>query len=182
MRTLTLLLIIGSLMTGAAATASAQQSPPAQATITVTGKKLTIRYSSPSVHGRKIFGDGGLLSHDPTYPAWRAGANDATAFHTDADVVISGNIGGLAVPNGDYTLYCWVKNPEAWELIVSKETGQWGLSYNPKLDLGRVKMTMTKPASPIETMKFTFTSQGSNKVQLQLAWEQHIGTVPITVK
>jgi hypothetical protein len=165
-------------MLGTAAVASAQQSLPAQATITVAGKKLTIRYSAPSVHGRKIFGDGGLLSHDPTYPAWRAGANDATAFHTDADLDIS----GLAVPKGDYTLYCWVKNPDAWEFIVSKETGQWGLSYNPKLDLGRVKMAMSKPLSPIETMKYTFTSQGSNKVQLQLAWEQHIGAVPITVK
>jgi hypothetical protein len=171
MRTVFLLLMIG-------ATASAQQSPPAQATITVAGKKLAIRYSAPSVHGRKIFGDGGLLSHDPTYPAWRAGANDATAFHTDADL----NIGGLAVPKGDYTLYCWVKNPDAWELIVSKETGRWGLSYNPKLDLGRVKMTMSKPPSPIETMKYTFTDQGNHKVQLQLAWEQHIGVVPITVK
>ncbi|HXP86783.1 MAG TPA: DUF2911 domain-containing protein [Bryobacteraceae bacterium] len=166
------------LMIGAAATASAQESPPAQATITVAGKKLSIRYSAPSVRGREIFGDSGLLSHDPTYPAWRAGANDATAFHTDANL----DIGGVAVPKGDYTLYCWVKNPDAWELIISKETGQWGLSYNPKLDLGRVKMTMSKPPSPIETMKYTFTDQGGGKVQLQLAWEQHIGAVPIAVK
>jgi len=165
-------------MIGAAATASAQESQPAQATITVAGKKLSIRYSAPSVRGREIFGDSGLLSHDPTYPAWRAGANDATAFHTDANL----DIGGVAVPKGDYTLYCWVKNPDAWELIISKETGQWGLSYNPKLDLGRVKMTMSKPPSPIETMKYTFTDQGGGKVQLQLAWEQHIGAVPIAVK
>ena len=162
----------------AASAIKAQQSPPAQATINVAGKKLTIRYSAPSVHGRKIFGDGGLLSHDPTYPAWRAGANDATAFHTDANL----DIGGLAVPKGDYTLYVWVKNPEAWELIVNKETGQWGLSYNAKLDLGRVKMMMSKPPSPNETMKYTFTDQGGGKVQLQLAWEQHVATVPIVVK
>src|SRR5579872_1121020 len=113
MRTFTLLILA---LVGAAATASAQSSPPAQASITVAGKKLAIRYSAPSVHGRKIFGDGGLLSHDPTYPAWRAGANDATAFHTDAAL----DIGGVSVPKGDYTLYVWVKNPDAWELILSK--------------------------------------------------------------
>src|ERR1700691_4044283 len=101
-RTLTLVVLI---WTAGAGLLSAQTSPPAQAGITVAGQKLAIRYSAPSVRGRKIFGDGGLLSQDPTYPAWRAGANDATAFHTDANL----DIGGLAVPKGDYTLYCWVK-------------------------------------------------------------------------
>src|SRR5580692_8784319 len=151
----------------------AQTSPPEQATITVAGKKLAVRYSAPSVRGRKIFGDGGLLSQDPTYPAWRAGANEATAFHTDANL----DIGGLAVPKGDYTLYCWVKNPDAWELIVSKETGQWGLSYNPKLDLGRVKMTMSKPPRLIETYKMTLSAGAGNSGRLELAWENHVASV-----
>jgi hypothetical protein len=156
----------------------AQQSPPAEASITVGGKKITIGYSAPSVRGRKIFGDGGLVSHDPTYPAWRAGANSATSFHTDANL----DLGGLAVPKGDYTLYCWVKNPDAWELIISRETGQWGLSYNPSRDLGRVKMTMSKPPSPVERLKYTLTGQGGNQVKLQLEWENHVASVPITVK
>lgn len=163
---------------GFAALLSAQQSPPVEASVTVGGKKITIDYSAPSVRGRKIFGDGGLLSHDPTYPAWRAGANSATAFHTDANL----DIGGLAVPKGDYTLYCWVKNPDAWELIISKETGQWGLSYNASRDLGRVKMTMSKPPALVERLKYTLTDQGGNKVKLQLEWENHVASIPITVK
>ena len=166
------------LLFAAAAAIYAQSSPPAQASINVGGKNLVIRYSAPSVRGRQIFGDGGLLSRDPTYPAWRAGANDATTFHTDANL----DIGGLSVPQGDYTLYCWVKDPNAWELIINKETGQWGLSYDAKRDLGRVKMTMSKPPAKIETMKFTFTNQGANKVKLDLGWENHIGSVLITVK
>src|SRR5579863_5115208 len=106
----------------AAALASAQ-SPPAQASVTIGGKTLSIHYSAPSVRGRKIFGAGGLLSQDPTYPAWRAGANSATSFHTDGDL----DIGGLSVPKGDYTLYVWVADPDNWQLILSKQTGQWGL-------------------------------------------------------
>ena len=165
-------------ITVAATLGWAQQSPPSEASVTVAGKKITIDYSAPSVRGRKIFGDGGLLSRDPTYPAWRAGANSATAFHTDANL----DVGGLTVPKGDYTLYCWVKNPDAWELIISKETGQWGLSYSASRDLGRVKMTMAKPPAPVERLKYTLMSEGGNKVKLELAWENHVASVPITVK
>jgi len=154
------------------------QSPPAQASVTVGGKNISVQYSSPSVRGRKIFGDAGLLSQDPTYPAWRAGANSATTFKTAADL----DIGGLAVPKGTYTLYAWVKNPDAWELIVSKQTGQWGLSYAPNMDLGRVKMTMSKPPATVEALKYTLTDKGNNKAELRLEWENHIATVPITVK
>ena len=154
------------------------QSPPANTSVTVAGKNLSVRYSAPSVRGRKIFGPGGLLAQDPTYPAWRAGANSATAFHTDADL----DIGGLAVPKGDYTLYAWIEDPNNWQLILSKETGQWGLTYNPKMDLGRVKMMMSKPSAPIEVFKITLSSTGANTGQLQLAWENHIAAVPIKVK
>jgi hypothetical protein len=154
------------------------QSPPAQTSVAIGGKTLRIQYSAPSVRGRKIFGPGGLLSQDPTYPAWRAGANSATAFHTDAAL----DIGGLQVPKGDYTIYAWVADPDNWQLIISKETGQWGLTYNPKMDLGRVKMTMSKPPAKIETYKMTLSSTGPKTGKLQLEWENHIASVPITVK
>ena len=130
------------------------------------------------MRGRKIFGAGGLLSGDPTYPAWRAGANAATTLRADADL----DLGGLAVPKGSYTLYVWVKDPNAWELIVNKETGQSGLDYNPKLDLGRVKMTMTKPPALVERLKYTLTDKGANKGELRLEWEYHVATVLMALK
>lgn len=162
----------------AVAPAFAQASPAAATAITIGTKVISIRYAAPSVRGRKIFGPGGLLSKDPTYPVWRAGANDATTFHTDADLVI----GGLAVPKGEYTLYCLVSDPDNWQLIISKETGQWGLTYHPKEDLGRVKMTMSKPPALVETYKMTLSQTGNNSAKLELAWENHIASVPITVK
>ncbi len=154
------------------------QSPPATATATIGGKNITIKYSAPSVRGRPIFGDTGLVSKDATYPVWRAGANSATALHTDADL----DLGGLSVPKGDYTLFVNVKDPNNWELIVNKQTGQWGLTYNQGQDLGRVKMTMSKPSSPVETLKYTLSSTGGNRGKLQLEWENHVASVPITVK
>jgi len=154
------------------------QSPSATATATINGKSLAVRYSAPSVRGRQIFGAGGLLSKDPTYPAWRAGANAATTFTTDGDLVV----GGLAVPRGTYTLFAWVQNPNAWELIINKQTGQWGLSYDAKRDLGRVKMTMSKPPALVETLKYTLADKGKGQGELRLEWEHHVATVPITVK
>src|SRR5689334_6207100 len=80
---------------------SAQEdSPAATASVAVNGKTISIKYSAPSVRGRVIFGAGNLVSKDPTYPIWRAGANAATLLQTDTDLMI----GTLAVPKGSYSL------------------------------------------------------------------------------
>jgi len=150
-------------------------SPPANTTVAINGKTIAIKYSAPSMRGRKIFNGADALQPDNTI--WRAGANEATALHTDADL----DIGGLAVPKGDYTLFVWL-DPQQWKLVVSKQTGQFGTEYSQEKDLGRVPMTMSKPPAPIETYKMTLSSAGGNKGKLQLEWENVIASVPITVK
>ena len=156
----------------------AQKSPPAETSVTIAGKTITIKYSAPSVRGRKIFGEGGVISHDKTYPVWRAGANAATALHTDAGL----DIQGLHVPAGDYTLFVDVGDPDHWELIVSKATKEWGLAYNKEMDLGRVKMEMSQPPALVETYKMTLSGTGGNAGKLELEWEHHIASVSFTVK
>ncbi len=153
-------------------------SPDATTSVNIGGKTLSIKYSAPSVRGRQIFGPGGLISKDPNYPVWRAGANSATSFHTDADLTI----GTLSVPKGDYTIYALVEDPNNWQLIINKQTGQWGLTYDAAQDLGRVKMTMSKPPALIETYKMTLSATGLKTAKLQLEWEQHVASVAITVK
>jgi hypothetical protein len=153
------------------------QSPSAQASVTIAGKSITIKYSAPSLRGRKMFGSDGQISKDPTYPAWRTGADDATALHTDADLMI----GTLNVPKGDYTIYTLV-NVTPWQLIINKQTKQWGTEYDKNQDLGRVAMTVAKPSAPIETFKITLSSAGGNKGKLQMEWENVIASIPFTVK
>ena len=173
--------ICASLVIAAVATVVAQQkpplSPPAETSVTIAGKTITIKYGAPSVRGRQIFGDGGVVSKDKTYPVWRAGANSATALHTDADL----DIKGLVVPKGDYTVFALV-NTTPWQLIINKQTGQWGLTYNQAQDLGRVPMDMSKPPAPIETYKMTLSSTGPNAGKLQLEFENVVASVPVTVK
>jgi hypothetical protein len=157
--------------------ACSQQSPASTATVTIGGKTLTIKYGAPSVRGRKIFGDGGRVSKDGTYPVWRLGADSATAFHTDANL----DIQGLKVPAGDYTLYAQVDS-QPWQLIVSKQTGQWGTVYKKENDLGRVKMTMSKPDGLVETMKITLSAVGTKAGKLLVEWENSSASVNFKVE
>jgi hypothetical protein len=126
----------------------------------------------------KLFGKDGRIGQDPTYPVWRAGANAATMFHTDADL----DVGGLPVPKGDYTLYVDLTDPGKWQLVINKQTGQWGLTYNKDQDLGHVAMHMAKAGALVEDLKYTLSGEGANKGKLTLAWENVVASVPITVK
>lgn len=154
------------------------KSPPSTEVGSVGDKVVTITYSSPRLNGRAghIFGPGGLISHDATYPVWRAGANAATILHTDATI----NIGDLKVPKGDYSLYVDVSDPDSWVLIVNKETGQWGTKYDKAQDLGRVKMTMAKPPSTVEDLEYEIKDIGGHTTALTLSWENMSGSVYMT--
>jgi len=170
-----------ALLIGALTVAAFGATKPDQtATVAIGGKNITIKYSSPAVNGRtgKIFTKDGLIGGDDHYPVWRAGANAATALHTDVALVL----GELTVPAGDYTLFVNIANPAAWELIVNKQTGQGGLDYDAKQDLGKVKMTMTKPPALVEQLTYTLASTGGNKGKLTLSWENVVASVNFTTK
>ena len=176
-----LLLCTGLLIAAAAAFAQPgpPKSPPATESATIAGKTITITYSSPGVKGREghIFTKDGLIGKDPHYPVWRAGANAATTLHTDADL----EIGGLAVPKGDHTLFVDISDPNNWVLIVNKQTGQWGLDYDAAQDLGKVKMKMSKPLALVENLKYTITPLGGTTGKVILEWENHSASVLIAV-
>ena len=159
----------------------APPSPPAETSVAINGKTITIKYSAPSVKGRKIFGGSDALQPDNTI--WRAGANSATSLHTDADL----NIGGVNVPAGDYTLYVNL-DPKAWQLVISKQTGQWGInrdgstSLDPTKEVGRATMKMSSPGALVETYKMTLASAGGNRGTLTLEWENKKASVDFTAK
>jgi len=125
------------------------------------------------VKGRNVFSPAGPIAKDPNYPVWRAGADSSTTLHTETDL----DLGGLTVPKGDYSIYVSLADVDHWELIVNKQTGQWGLTYNKANDVGRVKMTMAKPAAPVELLKYTIADG-----KLTLAWENYSASVAIAAK
>jgi hypothetical protein len=137
-------------------------SPAATATTTLDGKSITIKYNTPSMRGRKIMG--GLV---PYGQVWRTGANPATTLITAADL----KIGTLDVPAGTYTIYSVPAAPGTpWQLIINKQTGQWGTTYTPGMDLGRTPMT-EKPVAPSqEVMSISFEKVRGKSAELHVRW------------
>ena len=157
-------LLCAVLIAGLAGPAIAQE----QGSVDLDGKTVTVKYSAPSMKGRKIFG-----AVVPYNQAWKIGETAPAALHTDADLAFY----GMMVPKGDYSLYVLV-DASKWQLIVNKQTGPKALTYNPKLDVGRVTMTMGKAPAPIEKCKLTLTKSAAMAAKLELSWENTVATVP----
>jgi hypothetical protein len=164
--------IVFILLSTSFAIAQEPLSPPARTSVTVAGKKLTISYSSPRIRGRKIMG--GLV---PYGQWWRTGADNATTFQTDADL----DLGGLKVPKGTYTIYT-LPGATEWQLIINKQTGQWGTEYNQRQDLGRVKMNLAQTPALVDSFKIELLSTGGNKGLLKMTWERTEVSVPFTAQ
>lgn len=148
------------------------QSPAATATGKLAnGTNVTIKYSAPSVKGRKVWGD--LV---PYNKVWRAGANEATVIEFDKDVTIEGK----AVPKGKYSVYA-IPTDKQWEIVINSQTGQWGINRDqsttrdPAKDVAVVKVTPKKSSSMNEALKYTVNSNG-----FSLLWENL--EVPVSVK
>lgn len=159
----------------AAANACAQEkaarpSPPAKAECKLTdGKTITVDYSSPRAKGRKIYG--GLV---PYGKVWRAGANEATTFVTDAQL----NVGGKTVPAGSYTMFA-IPAEDKWTLVISKKTGEWGTAYpGPENDLVRIDMKVSKLPTPVENFTIAFDEHSGN-CTLRMDWENTRASVDI---
>ena len=84
-------------------------------------------------------------------------------------------IGDIHLSPGDYTIYVNLEDADTWELIINKQTGQGGLTYDAGQDVGRAKMTMSKPASKVETLKYTLTAD-----KLELAWDEYVASAAIS--
>ncbi len=156
----------------AALAQAAMPSPPKDAAVVLGGKPVSIHYNAPSAKGRTIFG--GLV---PYGKVWRTGANPATDLKTEADLMI----GGKAVPAGHYTLYT-LPAEGTWELIVNKQTGQWGTKYDQTQDLVRIPMEKKALVPPQETMSIAFEGTSGNKTELHIKWEKTDVSVPVIAK
>ncbi|WP_348824768.1 DUF2911 domain-containing protein [Flavobacterium aestuarii] len=144
----------------AISSADAQEKPKSPAE-TVTGKikdaTITINYGSPSVRGRKIWGE--LVPFDAV---WRAGANDATTFETDKDLIIEGS----KLPAGKYSFFI-IPNEKETTIIFNKEAKQWGAyKYDEKKDQLRVKVAPKKASSSVEKLVYVINSN-----DVVLSWD-----------
>ena len=150
-----------------------QTSPRDTARATVGSAQLWVDYGRPSIRKRTVWG--GMLV--PYGKIWRTGANAATQLSTSADLVI----GGQAVPAGKYTLWT-MPTAEGYQLVINKQTGQWGTEYDEKQDLVRVPLKVEKVASPVEQFTIALEPSGATGGTLAMTWDTQKLTVPFTLK
>ena len=88
-------------------------------------------------------------------------------------------IGDLNVPAGSYTLYV-LPAESGWQLIVNKQTGQWGTQYNQGMDLGRVPMSSAPRPAPQEVLAYSFDGITRDRATLHLRWANADESVQIS--
>lgn len=145
---------------------SKRASPPATVKQKVGEATIVIDYSQPAVKERKIYGE--LV---PYGKVWRTGANEATTFETDKDLMINGK----KLPAGKYALFT-IPGEDEWTIIFNSEAEQWGaFDYDKSKDVLRVK---AKPVNNKHTERMTFFITKEGIIRLDWADKR----VPFTVK
>lgn len=140
---------------------------PADSISAKVGKStIEIKYSSPSVKGRKIWGE--LV---PFEKVWRAGANKATIFTTSEDIKVEGK----SLAAGSYALFM-IPTALNWTVIFNKTSDQWGAyKYEEGQDALRVSVKPKKVSAAKERLTYVI-----NKGGFVLQWENI--EVPVAIK
>ncbi|MCR9290856.1 MAG: DUF2911 domain-containing protein [Bacteroidetes bacterium] len=141
---------------------SKRPSPPAVATATSGDLTITLDYSSPAVKGRKVLGK--LV---PDGKIWRLGANEATTFEVNQDVMIEGQ----RLPAGKYALFS-IQDGGDWTFIFNSEADQWGAyNYNKSKDVLRIDASPSRSEDMRERMAFEVTETTRGAADVVFNWE-----------
>jgi hypothetical protein len=130
--------------------------------------RIRLDYGQPHLRGRRLHTD----SLVPYGKPWRTGANAATTLMTEVDITL----GELRLEKGTYVLLS-LPDPKGWMLIVQRNAGQMTSEHDPAHDIGRVRLTTTRLASPMESFTMWLIPATTLPVrgELRMAWgsEQH---------
>lgn len=150
--------------------------PRVQGQAPAPAKKIRIAYGQPHARGRTVAGT--LEAEMDT--VWRLGANTSTTLATDVDL----DIGGITVPQGNYSLYAQTSSQGEWKLIINKNTGQWGTEYAREHDLARIPLKATTLHQPLESLSITLVpaGDGSPKGDFRIIWGTREFTTTWAVK
>lgn len=172
LRSLSFALFFGLLSFYASAQSNEKPSPAREATGKIGDVNVTVKYSSPAVKGRKIWGE-----LEPYGKVWRTGANEATTIKFDKAVTIEGK----QLPAGEYALFTIPEEKGPWTVIFNKEAKQWGaFKYKESEDALRVKVSPEKSKTLNERLKFEVKEEKAGSGKVIFAWENV--TLPIAVK
>jgi hypothetical protein len=140
--------------------------------------KISVFYNRPFKKGRVIFG--GLVPFGKT---WRTGANEATVFEVNKDLMIMGKV----LTKGKYSLWT-VPNEQSWLIAFNRTIPPWGIDVmkdgeaarDPAGDVVLVEVPVV--LSPKEIEQFTITiEKGADAMELVLLWDRTLVAVPFSL-
>lgn len=137
----------------------------------LNGANVSLEYGRPSLKGRA---ESQMM---PAGKPWRTGADAATLLTTDSPL----KFGNLVLKPGSYTINT-VPGDKSWELVFGRlaKAGQWGVPYQPALEIGRVGLSLSHTSAPVEQVTFSIDSAASGHV-LRLDWGTTRVSVPFTI-
>ena len=139
---------------------------------TIGRATFSVDYGRPLARGRTLLGN--VISYDRV---WRTGANAATQFTTSAPITLA----GLSLPTGTYTLWT-IPHTDGVDLIVNRQTGQWGTEYGPAHDVGRASMKADSVRTPVEKFTISIEPSGARHGMLVMSWGTFRWSAPVLVQ
>jgi len=136
--------------------------------------KVEVFYNRPFTKGREIFGN--LV---PYGEVWRTGANEATTFDVNKDILVD----GTRLKSGKYTLWT-IPNQDSWKVIFNRKMYTWGIDLttqeaarDPEFDALTLEVPVNKNLKTIEQFTIYFDDQQNLNVMF-LAWDHTVIAVP----
>lgn len=154
------ILFTGFIFSNAQTSSSNRVSPIDSVQIQIDGLNMEIVYSRPFLKGREFGKD--IV---PFGKVWRTGANEATVFEINKDVVIEGH----ELSSGKYSLYT-IPDEEQTTIIFNKDWDQWGTIYNEDRDALRIVVPTYSSDHPTE--QFTISIEPTGDVCL--SWGEKV--------
>ena len=154
-----------------------KSSPEKNITYSKGELRLNLFYCSPSKKDREIFGN--LVPYDEV---WRTGANEASTFTTNKDIMIAGK----PLPAGKYTLWT-IPSETSWKVIFNDKMYGWGVkltnqkaSRDPDHDVLVVDGKVSKSLNTVEKFSITLRVSSPDTSILMFAWDNVV--VPLEIR
>ncbi|EDP69636.1 hypothetical protein FBALC1_05608 [Flavobacteriales bacterium ALC-1] len=153
---------------------SSRLSPKDTAKITLNDLKLKVEYNRPSKREREIFG--ALVPFDKV---WRTGANEATTFETNKDLLVN----GMLLKKGKYTIWS-VPMANTWKVMFNSKQYEWGVNekmeplWDPNYDAVELEAPTQKLDTTVEKFTIAFDNTTGN-LKLTMAWDNTKIEMPI---
>ena len=134
---------------------------------------VEVTYSRPTKKSRAIFG-----SLVPYGKVWRTGANEATTFTVNKDIVF----GDKPVKAGTYTLWT-IPCATEWKVMFNKEMYGWGVDFDQKAqrkpESDALQVSVVPQELPEAMEMFTISVEDQPVPTLVLAWDRTRVAVPM---